>query len=200
MKCTKMKFHQHLLFGFLAMTQVLGCGQFSEHVSDKSAGLNGGFEISQDGLPVNWLIYTPATVKDSSFDVVFDREVFKEGRQSLRFDVDRCSSVGGHRSPGLTNEFYEIGKYRGEGRYRLSFWIKNSGTEFAVAAGGVSAKKGSMRTLVRDSAQIREWRRFEYTIEVPEKQWLRMELNILRPGTFWIDGIEITKVDQGRTL
>ncbi len=194
MRIVNTKPQHYLLFLFCVMSQIVGCEQLSESVSDESAGLNGGFEIAKNGLPVNWIMYTPRTVKDASFEVVLDTEIFKEGRQSLKFEVERCSSVGGWRSPGFTNEFSSIGKYRGEGRYRVSFWIRNSGAEFAVAAGGVSAKIGDMRVLVRDDAQMDEWRRFEYTVDVPEDQWLRIQLNILGPGAFWIDDIEITKV------
>ena len=167
----------------------------SEQVSDQSAGLNGGFEIAENGLPVNWLIYTPKTVPDSRFEVALDRDVFKEGRQSLRFQVDKCSAAGGWKSPGFTNEFSEIGKFLGEADYRISFWIRNSGAAFAIAAGGVSAKTGSMRTLMRDNAPTLQWRRFGYRVHVPENQWLRMELNILSPGTLWIDNVEITRAD-----
>ncbi len=130
-----------------------GCLSLSKEVVDKSAGLNGGFEISKDGLPVNWAFYTPSS---ADFDVILDEEISKEGKQSLRFDVRRCSAKGGSRSPGLANEFSQIGKYPGEGRYKVSFWIRNAGTEFAIKAGGVSATAGDMRTLIREDQNIEE--------------------------------------------
>jgi len=37
-------------------------------------------------------MYTPNTVPDSIFRIILDREVFREGRQSLRFDVKKSSS------------------------------------------------------------------------------------------------------------
>jgi len=76
----------------------------------------------------------------------------------------------------------------------LSFWVKNAGTEFIITAGGVSATKGNMITLIKENEQIDDWKLLEYEIDVPRGRWLRMQLNILRPGIFWIDGIRIEKM------
>ena len=45
-----------LILVFIILT--VGCNKMSEKVVDKSVGLNGSFEVSKNGLPVNWLIYT----------------------------------------------------------------------------------------------------------------------------------------------
>ena len=173
---------------------VAGCHQFSEMEKDPSAGLNGSFEISKNDLPVNWPMYTPNTVPDSDFEIVLDKSVFTEGSQSLRFDVNSCSAGGGWGSPGFTNEFFDIGKFNGEGTYKLSFWIKNDGTKYRVKAGGVSPLEGDMRTLVESDKQLDEWKFYEYTINVPKGRHLRMELNVLNPGTLWIDDVQIIKI------
>jgi hypothetical protein len=140
-------------------------------------------------------MYTPRTVDDAEFSIRLDREIVKEGQQSLRFEVARCSAAGGRNSPGFTSEFLHLGKYPGPGKYALSFWIQNDGAEYVVMAGGVSAKRGDMRVLVRDDAQTAEWQRLKFTIDVADDQWLRIELNILRPGTFWIDALDIERLD-----
>ena len=126
----------------------------SEKETDISAGLNGGFEVSRNGLPVNWLMYTSNTVPDSDFKVVLDRDIYKEGEQSLKYEVNRCASTGGWHSPGFTNEFFEAGKYEGEGRYKLSLWIRNSGSKFRISAGGIAPYKGEMKTLIENDEQI----------------------------------------------
>ena len=51
----------------LSLLVVIGCNQMSEIEIDTSAELNGGFEISKNGLPVNWLMYTQNTVPDGKF-------------------------------------------------------------------------------------------------------------------------------------
>jgi hypothetical protein len=166
----------------------------SEHEKDISAGLNGGFEVSRNGLPVNWLMYTPETVPDSEFAIILDNENFKEGTQSLRFDVSECSSKGGWHSPGFTNEFFDIGKIEGEGTYMLSFWIRNDKTTFEITGGSVAPNKGDMKTLLNSSEQIDEWKQYTFEINVPKERWLRFQLNILQPGTFWIDDVRINEV------
>jgi len=181
-----------LLLGLLLMLS--GCTQMSEYETDSSAGLNGGFEVARNGLPVNWVMYTPNTVKDADFKIVLDKEVFKEGKQSLRFVVDRCSQSGGWKSPGFTNEFSEIGRYKGEGLYKLSFWIKNDTAKFIVSVGWVGAMDGGMSVLIKDSEQISDWKLLEYLIDIPKDKWLRMQLNILGPGTLWIDDIRIERI------
>ncbi len=179
-----------LMLGLLAL---ISCMQMSEKETDESAGLNGGFEITKNGLPVNWLMYTPNTVRDGEFDIIIDKNIFKEGKQSLRFDVINCSSTGGWHSPGFTNEFFESGKFEGEGTYKLGFWIKNEGTKFIMKAGGVSPNKGDMKVLIESDEQIEDWKYLEYEISIPRERHLRIELNILEPGSFWIDGVLIEK-------
>ena len=178
----------------LALLALTGCMQMSEKETDESAGVNGGFEVTKNGLPVNWLMYTPNTVRDGEFEIIIDKNVFKEGKQSLRFDVINCSSTGGWHSPGFTNEFFDSGKFEGEGTYKLGFWIKNDGTKFRVEAGGVSPYKGDMKVLIESVEQIENWKYFEYKINVPKERHLRMELNILKAGTLWVDDVQIVKI------
>ncbi len=181
--------------GLISATVLLfsGCQSMSEKIIDKNAGLNGGFEVSQNGLPVNWLVYSTRTVPNADFKIILDRQTFKEGSQSLRFEVKQCVATGGWHSPGFTNEFSEIGKFMGQARYKLSFWIKNDGAKYNVSAGAVTSMKGDMKTLVEND-QSDKWKMFEYKLEVPAEHWLRLQLNILKPGTFWIDDIKIEKI------
>ena len=85
-------------------------------------------------------------------------------------------------------------KFEGEETYRLSLWIKNDGTKFNISGGGVSAFESDMITLIEDDEQISEWRLLNFEIDVQKEKWLRMQLNILKPGTFWIDDIRIEKI------
>ena len=171
-----------------------GCIQMSEKETDTSAGLNGGFEISRNGLPVNWLMYTSKTVPDAEFTIELDKELFKEGKASLKFDVKKCSSTGGWKSPGFTNEFSENGQFEGPGIFNLSFWIKNNGSKYSVSGGGVSPMEGDMKILVESNELIEDWKFLEFEIDVPIDRHLRMQLNILQAGTFWIDDIQIEKI------
>ena len=168
-----------------------GCQQMSEQIKDASVGMNGSFEITKNDLPVNWLMYTPNTVKKGDFNIILDNKDFKEGKQSLKFEVRECSSVGGWWSPGFTNQFNAIPG----GQYKLSFWIKNDKSEFVVSAGGVSPKTGDMKTLIKSNEQIDNWKFLDFIIDIPkEHESLRLEVNILKSGTFWIDDIKIKEL------
>ena len=96
MRVIKIKVNtQFIYFIFVLITLTVGCVKMSEYVEDKSAGLNGSFEVSENGLPVNWIMYTPNTIPDADFQIILDKDIFKEGKQSLKFEVERCSSTGG---------------------------------------------------------------------------------------------------------
>lgn len=58
---------KNLVFYLILMLALLpiGCNQMSEIIRDDSAGMNGGFEKDESGLPVNWLVYSPKTVPNS---------------------------------------------------------------------------------------------------------------------------------------
>jgi len=186
--------HLQLAFFIGIAMALVACNPMSEHIRDTSAGLNGGFEVSKNGLPVNWLMYTSNTVPKADFNIILDKTDFKEGKQSLRFDVKACEDIGDWHSPGFTNEFFEVGKYNGQARYKLSFWIKNNGSKYIITAGGVESKGGEMHILIEGDEQLKDWKLLEYEIDVPKERWLRMQLNIIKPGTFWIDDIRIEKL------
>lgn len=163
----------------------------SETINRTSAGLNGDFEITVSGLPVNWILYTPKTVPDADFDLIIDTEEFKSGKQSLKFIVRECTQTGGWHSPGFTREIDAIPG----ANYRVTFWIKNAGSEYRFIVGGVSAKTGEYGVDMRSSESIDEWRKIEYDFKMPDSyKRLKFELNILKPGTIWIDDLKVEEI------
>jgi hypothetical protein len=168
-------------------------GKMSERIAHKSAGLNGDFEVSQSGYPVNWILYTPKTVPHSDFDMVVDKTDFSSGKQSLKFVVRECSSIGGWKSPGLTSEIEaEPGV-----TYKVSFWAKNKGSQFRFMLGGVSAKEGQYGVNVTSSDTMEIWQKIEYEFTVPGNySRLRLELNITKPGVFQIDDLKVEKAQS----
>lgn len=155
--------------------------------------INGGFETVSAGQPAHWILYNASNHPKSNYEIKLDTENFKEGKQSLRFDVASCSPLGGNLSPGFTSEFFQAGKLQGPGTYTISFWVMNDGAEFRVRSGGVSTKKGKMLTLIESAETHPNWQYYEYKVNVPAKNWMRFEVNVLSPGTFWIDDIRIEK-------
>ena len=178
------------LVTMVATVTVCSCTRMSKQIRDKTAGMNGSFEIAKSGLPVNWLVYTPTTVPTGEFDIIIDTTEYNDGKQSLKFLVRECSPVGGWWSPGFCNEYQAL---PGE-IYRISFWIKNHESEFLIRIGGVSVSKGEYDTIVNSDETINDWQLFEYYYTIPEKmKAIRFELNILQPGTFWIDDLKIER-------
>lgn len=182
-----------LILTILASVLMESCVNMSETIHDKTAGMNGSFEVTKSGLPVNWLIYTPKTIPTGDYDLIIDTTDYKDGKQSLKFLVRECSPVGGWYSPGFCNQ-YEAKP--GEA-YMVSFWIKNDGCEFFVQIGGVSATKGEYETIVKSKESIDTWQLFEYNYTISqEMDAIRFEMNILQPGSFWIDDIKIERIDD----
>ncbi|MBI4468575.1 MAG: carbohydrate binding domain-containing protein [Acidobacteria bacterium] len=178
----------------IASSVLSGCNKMSESVLVESAGINGGFEITQSGLPVNWLVYTPETIPTGDYDLIIDTGEYRAGKQSLKFVVRECSPDGGWRSPGFSKEYEATAGVT----YTVGFWVKNDGAEFRVRIGGVSATEGRYETIVQSADTIATWRYYEHKYRMPpEFDRIRFELNILRPGTFWIDEVTIRGISDG---
>jgi len=170
------------------------CEELSEKVEDDSVGWNGDFENDRDGLPVNWLVYTPRTVPDSDFDIVLDTLEFKEGGQSLRFDVRDCEGIGGRYSPGIAQER----PAQAGGTYRVSFWIRSDGADLGAKVGGISAFAGQYETVVEATGGTDGWVFVERDYPMPaEYDRIRFELSVLSPGSVWIDDVRIEPLGQG---
>lgn len=162
-------------------------------VKDESVGMNGSFEVTKSGLPVNWLVYTPRTIPTGDYDLVIDTTEHESGRQSLKFVVRECSPVGGWHSPGISKEYPATPGVT----YTVGVWVKNEGAEFVVRFGGVSAFKGEYETVVRTDESIGAWRHYQLDYTLPSKyDRLRLEMNVLRPGTFWIDDVTISGISS----
>ncbi len=182
------------ILALLLLITLASCNQMSEFYSDKSAGINGSFEFSKDGLPLNWLVYSPKTVADSDFDIILDNKDFKHGKYSLKFNVRKSPGMPGRLSPGISSEFQENGLFNGPAKYKLSYWIKNSGAKFVVSAAATDSKVSDSKILQESNQVYKDWQYFEHEIDIPDKQWLRFELNILSSGVFSIDNIQVEKL------
>ena len=177
--------------GVFAGSLLGGCNKTSESVLDEAAGMNGGFEIVRSGLPVNWNVYTPKTLPTGDYDLIIDTAEYQAGKRSLKFVVRKCSPEGGWHSPGLSREYDATPGTS----YVVGFWAKNDGAVFLARIGGVTATDGRYDTIVRSSETLATWKHYEHQYTMPQGfKRIRFELNILRPGTFWIDEVTISGV------
>jgi hypothetical protein len=165
----------------------------SEHIKDKSVGMNGSFEHTRSGLPVNWLVYSPSTIPTGNYELIFDRTDSKEGNHSLRFFVHECSVTGGWHSPGISQEYPAI---PGES-YLISFWIKNEGCEYVVEVGGVDAKTGQSEIIISSKETTDSWKYTEHAFTMPQRyETIRFDLSIRSPGSLWIDDVKIEHINS----
>jgi hypothetical protein len=183
----------HSIVIVLVLASFSGCSRFIERIVDHKAGINGSFEISAVGLPVNWSIYTQKVVPEGDFDIILDTTDFRDGKQSLKFQVRKCLPHGGWHSPGI---FQEITAEPGD-KFLVSWWQKNSGCAYKIVLTSYNTddlKDEQFLGFFEVSDTIQEWQKFESlcTLAVRQNQ-LRFQLNILSPGTFWIDGFQIEK-------
>lgn len=192
--CTPGSFARAVCIGlcYFITPFISGCkAQMSESVMDPSKGLNGGFEAVVGSLPVNWLVYTPRTTGSGDFSIDFDKLDPQEGNQSLRFIVRQCSAKGGRYSPGIAQELpAKVGE-----SYKVTFRVRNTGSDFQFSITGVDAFNKSAGPLLRIAEAIPSWRKYEYVYKMPAPmKRLRLEVSVLSPGTFWIDGISVAKI------
>lgn len=178
-----------------------GCKPMSIGVKGDDCLMNGGFEILKKGLPVNWRYYAPETVPNSDFEITSDTSQFREGKRSLKFEVRKCDAIGGCKSPGFFGSFKVVPNET----YRISFWLINKGCRFKVyLESSMKGNAGPSETVLRTKDTIPEWTYYEFDFKIPATiDMLRFELNILSPGTIWIDDIIIngTTIDKSeRTM
>ena len=167
-----------------------GCTPISTREKSESAGFNGSFEIEKSGRPVNWYIYY-LPIKSSDAEISFDTTDAVEGKQSLKFVVHR---VGGRWSAGL----FQVTPAESKHTYKVSFWLKNQGCKVSLLLNSEKPKEAppaNRRALGEEETGINTWRQFEYVCTVPETyDNIRFELDILKPGTLWIDDVRIEEV------
>lgn len=165
--------------------------QMSESETDPSAGLNGSFELVKNNLPVNWLVYSKNTVKEGDFDIRFDDQDPKEGKQSLIVKVRTCSDEGGRFSPGIAQEITA----EAAAEYDIRLWIKNKDSKVKVNVSGVDAFHKAEGPIIQILDTSNEWKEYviHYTMPKDMKR-LRIEIAILKPGTVNLDDIRVLKI------
>ena len=169
-----------------------GCEQFSIIEKSSSAGFNGSFEIEKSQLPVNWRLHYPP-IKNGDAKISLDTTDAVEGNQSLKFMVHRVDGPG-WRSAGL----FQARPARENRSYKVSFWLKNQGSKVSVLIRSNKPKTSppaSRKVLGEQETGVNTWRRFEYVYTIPETyDNIRLDLNIVQPGTVWIDDVRIEEV------
>lgn len=175
----------------------------SEIETDKKAGMNGSFEVVKSGRPVNWYFerlaesLEPSDKADNNFSIISDIEDYKDGHRSLKFDVKKCSDIGGNKSPGIFQEF----EAEPGADYKVSFWMKNKQAGYKATVSAITLKGGSKEenkpSVVAGNEDITEWRQYSVVQHIPsDLDRLRFELSVVKPGVLQLDDIRIEKLPR----
>ena len=178
---------------------IAACNSMSTMIKGDDNKMNGGFEIVKQNLPVNWYFYSSETVPSGDFKIIIDTTKFKEGKQSLKFLIHECDTLGGWHSPGFIQGFNAVG---GE-TYKVSFWLMNQGSSLKISTVSgeyLKPRLGKRDTTISINFDIPDWKYFEYYFKVPpEVERISLEVNIIRPGSIWFDDIQIAGTENDKS-
>jgi len=154
-----------------------------------SAGLNGSFEITEAGYPVNWAFF-PNPASDSTLQVVLDTVQVVAGHHSLKLVV-RPSDV----LPALRSTQAPV--QPGE-RYRLSMSYRNEGCTLKVnrIVQDRSGMTNRRQDLVIDtSVSSTEWQTFAETLAVVKGEAkVFLVIMIDGSGSLWLDDVRLERI------
>lgn len=168
---------------------LMSCGSDELSIGDNTAGLNGGFETTETGYPVNWAFF-PNPESDSTIQIVLDSARVVEGAHSLQVVVRPND-----RLPVLRSRRFSVepGRY-----YRLSGSFLNEGCHVQVnriVQNGHGNTDRRRDLIVNTSASSPEWATFEETISVAADEGnVLLVIMIGASGTVWFDDVKIEEL------
>lgn len=169
----------------LVAFMLVSCGSNELLKSESSAGLNGGFELTDGGYPINWA-FGPNPEAMESYRVSVDTTRSVEGSNSLQVASTRGDQTKAFRSRRVPVE---------SGRdYRIAFSVMNEGCSLRVNrtmtnAWGTTHMRSEI--IAESSDATGEWAQFEEILTVAEG-----EAYVFL--TFLVDGVGILRCDDVR--
>ena len=158
-------------------------------VRNPTAGLNGGFEITEAGYPVNWAFF-PNPEADSTLRVVLDSSQVVEGSHSLKIVV-RPSE----RLPALRSRQVAV---QPEKHYRFRISFRNEGCSLEVNrivldASGMTVRRRDR--IIDTSVSSPDWETFEEILSVAhDEAQVLLVIIIDRSGAIWLDDVQLEEV------
>ena len=185
-----------IVFGLTAMIISTGillssCQSNEFTKSDSTVGLNGGFEVTDSGYPVNWAFF-PKPGSGDHIEVSIDTTHVVEGANSLKLVTYQSDKLPGFRSLRIP---VESGK-----SYKISMWIKNEGCHLKVnrIVQNVSGTKNIRSdVIVNSSASSAHWQKFEEILSISDKEaFVFLKFLVDGSGTIWCDDITIEEIAE----
>ena len=170
----------------LAVMMLVSCGSDELIRSETSAGLNGGFELTQDGYPINWA-FGPNPETLPSYQVSVDTTRVAEGSKSLRIVSTQDNQ---------TKAFRSVRVPIGQGReYRIAFSVISKGCSLRVNRIVMNAwGTTNMRSqIIAQTSEITvAWVTFEEILIPAEGEALVLLIFLVDGvGTLWCDDVRI---------
>ncbi len=187
-----------VVLAIVAVVYFLDFLSISVREQDDTAGFNGSFEVVGSRYPVNWYFYKRA-LDDGDAVVAVDTAEPIDGAQSLKMVVYRADPDDGKRDAGL----FQVRDAQAGQTFRVSFWVKNQGCRFRVRIDSDTPESRQPRNPIRETIDAETtgdgvWSQFVYTYTVPQHYSnVRFELNVVAPGTLWLDDVRIEPLPEG---
>jgi len=171
-------------------TLLTSCQRDQLSKSDPAAGLNGSFETTRDGYPVNWAFF-PNPESNTSFQAVLDSENVVDGKHSLKLIVKQNDKTTGFRSRRIP---VQSGK-----KYRLAMLVKTDGCSLKVnrIVQDISGKKNLRSNIIVNTEKrpSAKWENYEETLSVAEgESYLLLIFLIDGTGTLWCDNVQLEEI------
>jgi len=168
-------------------TMMLVSCQSNELVKfERSAGLNGGFELTNDGYPVNWA-FAPNPESIESFQVSVDTARSVEGSNSLRLISTQDDRTKAFRSQSVPVDSGRV--------YRIGFSVINEGCSLQVnriMTNDSGTTHFQARTIVDTSESTADWVRFEEIFTpTQEEYYVFLVFLVDGVGTLWCDDVRV---------
>jgi hypothetical protein len=155
---------------------------------NSSTGLNGSFEVQDDGYPVNWAFF-PNPERNDAVHVSMDSAHPADGAHSVKLEVtgsDRPTGFRSRRIPVQPGKTYTIG---------LS--VKQTGGILKVnrivqdASGKTNIRSQIIAQITTPST---EWQHIEETLAISEKEAHILLIVLFEgAGTLWCDHVYVTE-------
>jgi len=172
----------------LAMAALIlsSCGSHELFRSGSSSYLNGGFELTDDGYPVNWA-FGPNPKTTDSFSVFLDTEVHIAGTQSLRIESSAASATKVIRSQRIP--------VSGGTTYRVAFSAMTEGCTLRVRRTVMdSSGTTNMRAdeIAVPKGTVEGWQYFGEALAIaPGEAKVFLTFLVDGVGTLWCDAVTI---------
>jgi hypothetical protein len=180
--------------GIIVSLFLVSCQSNELSKPNNEAGLNGSFEITESGYPVNWAFF-PNPESDDIVQIAVDTTKAQEGKQSLKLATNQSEKTVGFRSRRVA---VQPGK-----TYTISFAVQNDGCALKVRrivqdASGTDNRRSEI--IVDTSSPTNDWKTFEETLVVSDGEAKVVLVFLVEgSGTLWFDDVQVEEVTQGIT-